>query len=185
MKRFILTGTPGSGKTSLIKALEQKGYFVIPEAATDIIASEQKKGNHEPWRYPNFIDNIITQQKHRQIQVQNLNTSVQFYDRSPICAYALALYLGFVPSALLLEEIERIKINKIYEKTVFFIENLGFCESTESRKISFEEALKFEQIHLDTYAKFGYKIFKIPAVSIDERVKLVDLACENLLEVFE
>ena len=42
-KRFIFTGTPGSGKTSVILALEKLGYVVVPESATDVIAEEQAK----------------------------------------------------------------------------------------------------------------------------------------------
>ncbi len=55
-KRFILTGAPGSGKTTIIHALEAQGFAVIPEAATDIIAKEQLKGTLEPWKHPDFID---------------------------------------------------------------------------------------------------------------------------------
>ncbi len=38
MRCFILTGTTGSGKTSIIRELEKFGHAVIHEAATDIIA---------------------------------------------------------------------------------------------------------------------------------------------------
>ena len=39
-KHFIFTGTPGSGKTSVIKELEKLGHTVIHEAATDVISQE-------------------------------------------------------------------------------------------------------------------------------------------------
>ena len=42
IKRFIFTGAPGSGKTSVIKELEKLGHAVIHEAATDVIAEEQR-----------------------------------------------------------------------------------------------------------------------------------------------
>ena len=35
MKRFVLTGTPGSGKTTIIRQLEIDGLSVVEEAATD------------------------------------------------------------------------------------------------------------------------------------------------------
>ena len=38
MRRFILTGTPGSGKTAIIRQLELDGFSVVEEAATDVIA---------------------------------------------------------------------------------------------------------------------------------------------------
>jgi hypothetical protein len=37
MKRFILTGAPGAGKTAIIRQLEIDGFSVIDEAATDMI----------------------------------------------------------------------------------------------------------------------------------------------------
>ena len=46
MKRFILTGAPGAGKTSILQALAAGGHAVVPEAATDVmtarLAQEEK-----------------------------------------------------------------------------------------------------------------------------------------------
>ena len=67
MQRFILTGAPGSGKTSILSHLRQKGHTVIAEAATDVIAAEQARGTPEPWLDPTFIDKIITLQRARQL----------------------------------------------------------------------------------------------------------------------
>lgn len=173
MKRYILTGTPGSGKTTIIESLTKHGYSTITESATDIIEEDQKNGILEPWRHADFIDKIVSLQKKRQQDISCKEDSIQFYDRSPICTYALALYLGFSPSALLLEEIERLQKNHIYEKQVFFLENLGFMVNTNARKISFEEALKFEAIHLDTYQRFGYNILMVPKLPVEERLEFI------------
>lgn len=173
MRRYILTGTPGCGKTSLIRALEMTGASVVAEAATDIIAYKQMQGVAEPWKNEDFIDYIIRLQKHRQIDLSNEYSDLHFYDRSPICTYALAMYLNFKPSANLMQEIERIKKYNIYDQKVFFIDNLGFIENTDARQISYEESLEFEKIHLDAYEKFGFSCVHIPAGSIEERVKLI------------
>jgi predicted ATPase len=172
-KRIILTGTPGSGKTSIIHALELKGHSVIHEAATAVIAKEQSLGHLEPWKNADFIEKIIVFQKHQQLEADKTNSTVQFFDRSPICTYALALYLNFTPSKVLLDEIDRIQNNHIYEKQVFFIENLGFIKNTEARKISFEESLIFEKIHLEAYQKFGYKCIMVPIAPIEKRVEII------------
>lgn len=102
---------------------------------------------------------------------QVADSPTQFYDRSPVCTYALAVYLGYEPSTALLEEIER--TTGIYENKVFFVENLGFCEPTAARRITFEEALKFEKIHEEAYTKFGYECFKIPAMPRPNRVQII------------
>src|SRR3954464_10825755 len=103
MKRYILTGTPGAGKTTLIRALAAKGYPVIEEAATDVIALKQLQGVAEPWQEDGFIDDIVFLQQQRQQAA--LSGTVQFHDRSAICCYALSRYQGRAPSSLLLGEI--------------------------------------------------------------------------------
>lgn len=173
MKRYILTGTPGSGKTSLLHELKSQGYSVVEEAATDVIALEHKWGNLEPWRQADFIDKITQLQKKRQIEASALPDELQVYDRSPICTLALSRYLGYSPSPCLFEEIERIEHENIYQRQVFFIENLGFCQPSEARKITFEESLLFEKIHAEVYTSLGYDLVKIAPGSLWERVQLI------------
>jgi len=178
IKRFILTGTPGSGKTSVIRELEKFGHAVIHEAATDMIAQEQAKGIEKPWEEPEFVDQIVRMQKERQM---NATGDLQFYDRSPFCTYALGKYLAywkdleFKPLPVLLDEIDRCLKNGVYQNRIFFFENLGFIEHTDARKISYEDALIFEQIHLDVY-KVGFDIMMVPkGLTIAQR-------CEFILE---
>lgn len=176
VKRFIFTGTPGSGKTSVIKELEKLGpspfvkdfgltLAVIHEAATDVINQQQDKGIEKPWEEPEFVDKITLMQKERQV---NATGDLQFYDRSPFCTYALGKYLAhwkniaFTPSPVLLDEMKRCLKDGVYQNKVFFFENLGFIEPTDARKISYEDALIFEQIHWDVYKEFGFDIMMVP-----------------------
>jgi predicted ATPase len=171
-----VTGTPGSGKTSIIRWLELDGYHVVEEAATDIIALRQAQGVSEPHTRPSFIDDIINLQKQRQMQASGLPSEIQFYDRSPVCTYALCNWLGYPISTTLSREMDRIKERQIYQRQVFFIENLGFCEPTQARRISYEDSLRFEKLHEDTYRSFGYEIVKVAPQKLSERVEQIKRA---------
>ena len=169
MKRFILTGTPGSGKTAILRQLEVDGYDVVEEAATDVIALQQARDIPEPWMDPSFISAIVNLQRERQLRARALQGSIQFHDRSPVCTYALATYLGFAVPDVLSRELERIERDRIFEKQVFFIQNFGTVAKTDARRISYEDALRFERIHDEAYRSFGYEIVLIPPGPVQER----------------
>jgi predicted ATPase len=169
MKRFILTGAPGAGKTAIIRQLELEGFSVVEEAATDIIALRQAQGVAEPWTLPSFIDDVVDLQRRRQLRRVADGDELQFHDRSAICTAALATYLGYPVSEVLSRELARVQAENIYEERVFFLRNLGFIKPTEARRISWEESLRFEQLHEDTYRKFGFEIVFIEPGSLLER----------------
>jgi predicted ATPase len=94
MKRSILTGAPGAGKTAIIRQLELDGFGVVEEAATDVIARAQATGLAEPWKHPSFIDIIAHLQRRRLLRASRQAEDIQFHDRSVICTAALAIFLG-------------------------------------------------------------------------------------------
>jgi hypothetical protein len=109
MRRFIITGAPGAGKTAIIRQLELDGFSVVEEAATDVIAAAHAQGTVQPWMHPSFIDAIANLQKDRQIRASYQPDEVQFHDRCVVCTAALAVYLGHPASPFLDGELERVK----------------------------------------------------------------------------
>lgn len=173
MRRFILTGAPGSGKTAIIRQLELDGFGVVEEAATDVIALAQARGVAEPWKHPSFIDSIAELQGRRQVRASRETDEVQFHDRSAICTAALAAYLGYPLSDTLSRELKRVETEAIYQKRVFFVRNLGFVTPTQARRISFEGTLRFERVHEQIYRSFGFELVAIAPASLQDRVDAI------------
>jgi predicted ATPase len=174
MKRYILTGTPGAGKTSVLRLLESLGYPVVEEAATDVIALDHAMGRSDPWTAAgSFIDRIVQLQRHRERRASTRDTDVMFFDRSPICTYALSAYADQPISAILAAEVDRITQCQVYQRDVFFIRNLGFVEPTAARRITFADSLRFERVHEETYRAFGYHLVDIPAAPLTDRVAAI------------
>lgn len=176
MRKFIITGAPGAGKTAIIRQLELDGFSVVEEAATDIIAAAHARGMAEPWRDPSFIDAITQLQKDRQIRASHQPDHVQFYDRCAVCTAALARWIGYPVTPLLAAELERIRKEAIYEPRVFFVRHLGFVTPTEARRISFEDTVRFEKVHEETYRDFGFELIMVEPGSVAERVGLIKAA---------
>ena len=169
MKRYILTGAPGSGKTIILRQLEIDGFSVVEEAATDVIAMQQAKGIEQPWTEQSFTDQITDLQRQRLMRSSQEEGSIQFHDRSVFCTAALAEFLGHPRSLLLSRELERVVAERVYQPEVFFIRGLGFVKPTAARRISIQDATRFERVHEKTYTDFGFQIISIEPASPSAR----------------
>jgi len=174
MRRFIITGAPGAGKTTILAALHDRGYAVVHEAATDIIAREEALGRTEPWREARFLDAITLLQRERQELPIPPATTVQIFDRSPICTYALARYGGQPATPNLVREVRRVVAERIYQPRVFFVHLLGFITPTAARRITLEQSVSFARFHEQAYREHGFELIDVPAGPVEERVELID-----------
>jgi predicted ATPase len=173
VRRFIITGAPGAGKTAIIRQLELDGFGVVEEAVTDVIAAARAQGRDQVWTDPEFIDAIARLQRERQIRASSLPHDIQFHDRSVVCTAALATWLGYPRSPVLVGELERVTKDAIYQPRVFFIRNLGFVTPTDARRISFEDTVRFERVHEETYREFAFDLVSVKPGSLKERVNLI------------
>jgi predicted ATPase len=57
---------------------------------------------------------------------------------------------------------------------------LGFITPTEARRISFEQALRFERVHEETYRNFGFDLVSVEPGSLDERVAAIKTALQSV-----
>ena len=178
MRRYIFTGAPGAGKTTLLGALSGRGYPVIPEAATDVIAIQQVNGVVQPWTDAQFLSDILQLQMVRQIGERS--APVVLFDRSPVCTLALAHYLGHPIPSDLSREVERLITNRIYEPEVFLVQPLGSIEPTAARRITYEDALTFEEVHESTYEQLGFKLVEVLPDPIPLRAAAVHAAIAAL-----
>ena len=169
-----MTGAPGSGKTSILRALGNRGYAVVEEAATDVIAAQQAQGNSEPWNDPMFVNAILRLQEHRRHEQVHPGTAVQVHDRSPVCTLALARYLGHPVSAELSGAIARITTCGLFDRRVFFVRPIGFSQPTPARQISYQDSLAFERIHETEYLRAGFELVDVPAGPVQARAAMID-----------
>ena len=173
MPNYVLTGTPGAGKTAIVRQLEVDGYPVVAEAATDVIALEHALGRPEPHTFPGFIDKIVELQRRRESAAAVPGGDIVFFDRSPVCTLALSRWLGDGESAQLVAEVRRVLQAGVYAGTVFFVQHLGFVTPTAARRISLADSLAFEEVHRRTYTELGFRLVDVPPGPLAARVALI------------
>jgi predicted ATPase len=174
VRRYIITGAPGAGKTTILAALRDRGYAVVHEAATDVIAGELATGRDQPSHDADFLDAIAHLQRERQQQPAPPATTVQVFDRSPICTLALAHYLGLPVTPFLAREVDRVVAAGIYQPQVFLVHLLGFVTPTAARRITLAQSIRFQQFHEQAYRDCGFELVDVPAGTLQDRVRLVD-----------
>lgn len=173
MKKYVLTGGPGTGKSSIILALKQKGEYVVREAAEDYIRLRQAQCQKEPWTEPDFQDKVLRLQLQREAKIPSKAKRV-FIDRGLADGLAYYQIAGKKPSRQMIKAIRKMKKERPYEK-VFLIKNLGICEKTCVRREGMEEALKLEKLQEQNYKLLGYEVIKIPAGHLKNRIKKIML----------
>jgi len=173
MSNSILTGAPGAGKTSIIRALEACGHAVVEEAATDVIALMQAEGEAEPWTAPDFIDRIVALQRERRLVAAARPPPMRFHDRSVICTQALCTYLERSTPDALAREIDAVMGEAAFQPIVFFVRNIGFVTPTAARRISYEDSLAFEAVHEATYRALGFELVEVASAPLANRVAFV------------
>jgi predicted ATPase len=184
MRRYVLTGAPGAGKTSVLSALRDRGLAVVAEAATAVISDRQADGVAEPWQQDDFIDRVVALQRDRLRTASSARPGretpasarpgrAEVHDRSAICTLALARYLGRPVTPLLAAEVARAVSAGTYEQPVFLLQPIGFIEPTAARRISYQDSLEFGRLHETVYREHGFDVFAVAAAPVAERAAII------------
>ena len=171
VRRWVVTGTPGAGKTALVEALALRGHSTVREAATDVVAA--RGPDVRPWESPAFLDAVVAVQRERELAAPRDADHVVL-DRSPVCTLALARHMGYDVPPGLAAELERIQRERSYERRVLYVEWLGYLTPTEVRRIDEADTLRFDRIHRETYLELGYELVEVPVLPVEDRVALVE-----------
>ena len=124
--RYIITGGPGAGKTSIINSLKMHGYLVAPEAATEIIEEALKNHIEKPWQAYDYHIRMYELILKRQIEVQNSSKPIAFFDRGHLDGISYILLQKRTLYQYIVDCVQASIDTQYFNKKVFFIDSLGF-----------------------------------------------------------
>ncbi|QFG37655.1 putative ATPase [Paracoccus pantotrophus] len=168
---IVVTGGPGSGKSSLIDAMALRGFRTMPEAGRAIIRDQIKIGGKAlPWADRALFAELMLGWELRSYQDALQSDEPVLMDRGiPDVVGYLTLCGLPVPA-----HFEAAAKTYPYNKRVFLAPywDAIFTQDTE-RKQDRQEAEATAKVMAETYRRIGYKIVELPLVGIEQRADFV------------
>ncbi|MCT8229807.1 AAA family ATPase [Proteus terrae] len=169
--RIILTGGPGSGKTTLINELKNRGYPCSLEAGRAIIQDQSViEGNVLPWIDPNAFAQAMLIWELRSWHEANNNKIPYFYDRGipDIAGYLLLCGLA-IPKHL-----DKAITLFRYVTNVFIAPPWPeIYTQDQERKQTEKEAEETYLAMIAVYKKYNYNLIELPKIEITNRANFI------------
>ena len=170
-KRIVITGGPGTGKSSIIDELKQRGYNCFEEISRQVTLEARKNGIEqlfltEPLRFSEMllkgrVKQFLMAQHHEDIAV--------FYDRGIPDVLAYMDYIGDqYPDAFV-----DMCIRHTYNHVFVLAPWQEIFKSDSERYENFDQAVGIHEHLVATYAKYGYQLHDVPFGSVTHRTDFI------------
>ena len=174
----MITGGPGSGKSTLIQALAREGYATAAEEAGRAIIREQAAigGTALPWADARlFAELMLSWEIRSHREACERGHAAVFFDRGvpDVIGYLKVTGLTAPPHMDAAARMIR------YHHRVFIAPPWPAIYGQDAeRKQTLEEAGLTYKAMVETYQAYGYELIELPKVSVAERVRfVVERAC--------
>jgi predicted ATPase len=168
MRIYVISGGPGTGKTSVINELE-KEFKILKEPAREVGNTDLRfKGKSvKETDLLEFQDAIFEFQKKHLKKLKEKN-GIIFSDRGlgdTITYYKM--HKLRIP-----EEAEKYA-QKFRYSGIFVLDPLNFYKKDSFRRENKQEQKKIHNLIIKTYNDLGYKIIFVPFMPVEERVNFI------------
>ena len=169
-KKVVITGGPGTGKTSVIEELTNRGYKCFDEGSRDIILNLSLKGKTFKSDPLTFSDSLYTlRNKHySDSQKKEYNRKTVFFDRG---IHDILAYLRYINKNN--KYWEGIILNYQYDTVFVFPPWKAIYTTDNVRQEDFKESKEVNTQIIKLYKESNSNIIKIPKMTIEERVNFI------------
>lgn len=170
MKRIVLAGGPGTGKSSVIKVLGFQDYNCMEESFREILAEQKKSKTGLTFqKHPLQFSEMLFHSRVKQYE-RSSNYELCFFDRSLVDILA---YLDMEKIEYPQQWEDYIKANPYSKKVLYFPFWEDIYEKDQLRVEDISKAKEIDQILRKTYINLGYELIEIPKLSVKKRVAYI------------
>lgn len=164
----VITGGPGTGKTTIIDGLIEQGYSCFPEISRQITLEAKKQGIEQLFlEKPLLFSELLLEGRKKQFNsaIQD-QAEIVFLDRGIPDILAYMHYIGDSYPAFFDHACKEHDYTKIFVlppwKEIYI--------SDEARYENYEQAkLIFDHLK-ETYQNYGYELIEVPKGTLEERI---------------
>jgi predicted ATPase len=176
---FVLTGGPGSGKTTLIEALKARGYATTEEAGRGVIREQmQSGGGGLPWIDRERFAELMFEWELRSYREAERQHGPVIFDRGLPDTIGYLRLEGLEVPAWMEEEAWRLRYNPRVFIAPPWKEIYG---RDEERRQSWDVAVRTYEIMVLTYTELGYELTELPRATVEQRTDFVVAALSKTL----
>ena len=170
-KKIVITGGPGTGKSSLINALTRKGHLCYDEISRQVTLEARKDGIDQLFlTEPLLFSEMLLEGRTKQfLSAGEEKAETVFLDRGIPDVLAYMDYIGDDYPKHFIASCE----THTYDGIFVLAPWEAIFTSDNERYESFDQAVKIHDHLLDTYKRFGYNLIDVPFGSIENRVDFI------------
>ena len=167
--RFVITGGPGAGKTTILNALAARGFQCVPDSARALI-KRRKAAGLSPRPSPAQFGTEMLQEDIAQYQRTPVHHDPVFFDRGVGDALGFLYLHGTLSLAEVATSIKAWPYNEI----VFLLPPWPeiYIQDAE-RDQSFAEAVAVYEVVREWYGRWRYRLVEIPRGRVEDRADFV------------
>ena len=169
MKPIVLTGGPGSGKSTVLNLLHQQGYATGNDAARQIIRERKSRGD-SPRPDPLTFAQTILEMEIQAYTKQDLSPA--FYERGVVDAVG-ALCALYPSSAMDLSAAQRLLRDYPYHAVFIFPPWEDIYCMDDERDHTFDHAAMVYESTIALYTRFNYTPIEVPKDTPENRVRFI------------
>ncbi|GAA4896302.1 ATP-binding protein [Flaviramulus aquimarinus] len=177
-KKIVITGGPGTGKTSIINTLKIKKFHCFDEVIRTLtleVKNEVSTSEHisNPIAFANdpmtFNTRLLNGRIDQFKQAGTLNKNLNFFDRGIPDVLAYMDYFNQQYGNLFTEACQ----THVYTHVFLLPPWKSIYKTDNERFETFEEAVKIHNFLEHTYKKFGYNVIEVPFGTIEDRTNYI------------
>lgn len=171
IQKVVITGGPGTGKSTLIKALQKLNYKCLDEISRAVIQEAQKQGISQLFlEQPLYFSELLLKGRLEQFtKADSIDNSPVFFDRGIPDVIAYLDYLGHTYP----DTFSTTATQNRYT-IAFILEPWEAIYTTDNERYeSFEQAQRIHKHIVNTYANYQYTPISVPFGTVQTRVDFI------------